>query len=84
MLIFHYAKEGTLRIEGLMKIADCCDVTKEGVGGAKGFFESKAKVLADQSKFEREIKAEQEKKKQEEEEKKVRRAAFKEKASAFQ
>lgn len=66
-----------------MKIANCCDVTVEGVGGAKGFFESKAQVLADQSKFEKEIKAEQEKKKVEEEEKKQRRAAFKEKASAF-
>ena len=57
------------------------------MGGPKVFFffEPKAKALADQSKFEREIKAEQEKKKQEEEEeKKVRRAAFKEKALAFQ
>eukprot|EP00731_Ephydatia_muelleri_P015191 Em0008g911a len=83
MLIFHYAKEGTLRVEGLKKIANCCDVTTEGVGGAKGFFESKAQALADQSKFEKEIKAEQEKKKLEDEEKKQRRAAFKEKASAF-
>ena len=41
MLIFRYAKEGTLEIEGLMKIAATCDVTKEGVGGAKSFFEAK-------------------------------------------
>lgn len=42
MLIFHYAKEGTLEIEGLKKIAATCDVTTEGVGGAKTFFEAKA------------------------------------------
>ena len=42
MLIFRYAKEGTLEIEGLKKIAATCDVTTEGVGGAKTFFEAKA------------------------------------------
>ena len=41
MLIFKYAKEGTLQVDGLLKIADCCDVTTEGVGGAKSFFEAK-------------------------------------------
>ena len=84
MLIFHYAKEGTLRIEGLKTIASTCDVTTEGVGGAKSFFEAKVKALSDESKFEREIRDEQEKKKQEDEEKKARKAAFKEKASQFQ
>lgn len=42
MLIFKYAKEGTLEIDGLKKIAATCDVTTEGVGGAKTFFEAKA------------------------------------------
>ena len=41
MLIFKFAKEGTLQVEGLLKIADSCDVDKEGVGGAKTFFEAK-------------------------------------------
>ena len=41
MLIFKFAKEGTLQVDGLMKIADCCDVTAEGVSGAKSFFEAK-------------------------------------------
>ena len=41
MLIFKYAKEGTLLVEGLRKIADCVDVSAEGVGGAKSFFEAK-------------------------------------------
>lgn len=42
MLIFKYARDGTLEIEGLKKIAATCDVTTEGVGGAKTFFEAKA------------------------------------------
>ena len=83
MLIFHYAREGTLRIEGLKTIAATCDVTVEGVGGAKSFFEAKAKEISAASKFEDEIRAEQEKKKQEAEEAKARRAAFKEKAAQF-
>ena len=41
MLIFKYAHEGTLQIEGLKTIAACCDVAEEGVGGAKSFFEAK-------------------------------------------
>ena len=45
MLIFHYAKEGTLRVEGLKTIAATCDVTTEGVGGAKSFFEAKAQQV---------------------------------------
>ena len=84
MLIFHYAREGTLRVEWLLKIADCSDVATEGVGGAKSFFEAKVKQLTAESRFEKEIKEEQEKRKVEEEEKKARRAAFKEKAAFFQ
>ncbi len=45
MLIFKYAQEGTLEIDGLKKIAATCDVTTEGVGGAKTFFEAKAKEV---------------------------------------
>ena len=41
MLIFKFAKEGTLQVDGLLKIADCCDVTTEGVSGAKSFLEAK-------------------------------------------
>lgn len=41
MLIFKYAREGTLEVDGLKKIAAVCDVSSEGVGGAKSFFESK-------------------------------------------
>ena len=47
MLIFKYAKEGTLEIEGLKKIAATCDVTTEGVGGAKTFFEAKANEVCE-------------------------------------
>jgi hypothetical protein len=50
MLIFKYAKEGTLEIDGLKKIAATCDVTTEGVGGAKTFFEAKAKEVGQSSK----------------------------------
>ena len=45
MLIFRFAKEGTLEIDGLKKIAATCDVATEGVGGAKSFFEAKAKEV---------------------------------------
>ncbi len=41
MLIFKFAREGTLVIEGLKVIADSVDVSAEGVGGAKNFFEAK-------------------------------------------
>lgn len=45
MLIFKYARDGTLEIEGLKTIAATCDVATEGVHGAKGFFEAKAKEV---------------------------------------
>ena len=50
MLIFKYAKEGTLEIEGLKRIAATCDVTTEGVGGAKSFFEAKANEVSSSNK----------------------------------
>jgi len=83
MLIFKKARDGTLTVDGLTKIANTCDVSQEGVGGAKSFFEAKAKQQADAAKFENEIKAEQDKKRKEAEEAAVRKQAFKEKASMW-
>ena len=45
LLIFRYARNGTLEIEGLKKIAATCDVSEEGVKGAKDFFEAKVKEV---------------------------------------
>ena len=84
MLIFDKARKGTLEVEGLKSIAATCDVTQEGVKGAKSFFEAKVEEQARGAKFEQEIRAEQEKKKQEAEEAAARRRAIKEKAAAFQ
>ena len=83
MLIFKKARDGTLTVAGLTKIASVCDVSQEGVGGAKSFFEAKAKQQADAAKFENEIKSEQEKKRKEAEEAAERKQAFKEKASMW-
>ena len=58
MLIFKKARDGTLEIDGLKAIAQTCDVTAEGVKGAKTFFEAKANELSRASKFEQEIKGE--------------------------
>ena len=46
MLIFRYARNGTLEIEGLKTIATTCNVAEEGVKGAKGFFEAKAQEVS--------------------------------------
>ena len=51
MLIFKYARDGTLEVEGLKKIANTCDVSVEGVGGAKSFFEAKANEVKGLSVF---------------------------------
>ncbi|KAG8445406.1 hypothetical protein GDO86_010260 [Hymenochirus boettgeri] len=86
LLIFHKAAAGELQDDsGLMALAKLSeiDVDVEGVKGAKNFFEAKAQALSSASKFEAEIRAEQEEKKRQEEEKKTRRAAFKELKSAF-
>ena len=45
MLIFHYARNGTLEIEGLKTIAATCNVAEEGVMGAKDYFEARAKEV---------------------------------------
>lgn len=51
--------------QGLAKLASFVDVEKEGVGGAKDFFEAKAAQQSNSNKFEQEIKKEQEEKKKE-------------------
>ena len=56
MLIFKKAHDGTLEVEGLRTIANVCDVTQEGVKGAKSFFEAKVKEQTRDAKFEQEIK----------------------------
>ncbi|XP_006261868.1 EF-hand domain-containing protein D1 [Alligator mississippiensis] len=86
LLIFHKAAAGELEEDsGLLTLAKLSeiDVSTEGVKGAKNFFEAKVQALSSASKFEAEIKAEQDERKREEEERKHRRAAFKELKSAF-
>eukprot|EP01111_Echinosteliopsis_oligospora_P013112 TRINITY_DN461_c0_g1_i1.p1 TRINITY_DN461_c0_g1~~TRINITY_DN461_c0_g1_i1.p1 ORF type:complete len:188 (-),score=56.45 TRINITY_DN461_c0_g1_i1:90-596(-) len=81
LLIFRYAKNGTLKSEGLKSIAVSVDVQKEGVGGAKSFFEAKSKALNESvADKDREY---HEQKKKEVAEKKERQAAFAERASVF-
>ncbi|XP_071805131.1 EF-hand domain-containing protein D2-like [Asterias amurensis] len=86
LLIFRKAAAGELDTDsGLSALARLTeiDVDKEGVGGAKDFFEAKINEQTKVKKFENEIRQEQEEKKQEEEEKKKRRAEFKAKQAAF-
>ncbi|XP_077147153.1 EF-hand domain-containing protein D1 [Ranitomeya variabilis] len=86
LLIFRKAAAGELDEDcGLMCLAKLSeiDVSTEGVKGAKSFFEAKVQALSSASKFESEIRAEQDERKRQEEEKKNRRAAFKELKSAF-
>ena len=59
------------------------DVTEVGVGGAKSFFENKAKEAAAGSEFEREIKEEQAARKKEAEEARKRKEEFKAKMQQF-
>ncbi|XP_069583856.1 EF-hand domain-containing protein D1 [Ranitomeya imitator] len=86
LLIFRKAAAGELDEDcGLMCLAKLSeiDVSTEGVKGAKSFFEAKVQALSSASKFESEIRAEQDERKRQEEDKKNRRAAFKELKSAF-
>nr|DBA25953.1 TPA: hypothetical protein GDO54_010276 [Pyxicephalus adspersus] len=86
LLIFRKAAAGELEEDsGLMSLAKLSeiDVSTEGVKGAKNFFEAKVQALNSASKFEAEIRAEQDERKRQEEEKKNRRAAFNELKSAF-
>ncbi|CAF2994486.1 unnamed protein product [Rotaria socialis] len=60
------------------------DVSKEGVGGAKQFFEAKIAAIKDSDKFQREIRDEQEQRRQMEEEKIRRKSAFQSRLAHFQ
>jgi len=82
LLIFRYAKNGTLQSEGLKAIAASVDVEKEGVGGAKNFFEAKAKALNDNPA--EKDRAYHEQKKKEAEEKKEKKKEFAARVSNFQ
>uniref|UniRef100_A0A1B6CGX1 EF-hand domain-containing protein n=1 Tax=Clastoptera arizonana TaxID=38151 RepID=A0A1B6CGX1_9HEMI len=86
LLIFRKANDGELdEGSGLSQLAKLTeiDVDQVGVGGAKNFFEAKIEELRKGSKFEDEIRQEQEERRKAEEEKMQRRIAFKEKAALF-
>ncbi|XP_062058487.1 EF-hand domain-containing protein D1 [Lepus europaeus] len=86
LLIFHKAAAGELQEDsGLMALAKLSeiDVALEGVKGAKDFFEAKAQALSSASKFEAELKAEQDERKREEEERRLRQVAFRELKATF-
>ncbi|XP_068096636.1 EF-hand domain-containing protein D2-like isoform X1 [Hyperolius riggenbachi] len=86
LLIFRKAAAGELEedsgLHALARLSEI-DVSIEGVKGAKCFFEAKVQAMNHGSRFEQEIKAEQEEKKRQAEEKEQRKAAFKELQSAF-
>jgi len=86
LLIFRKAAAGELPEDsGLHVLARLSeiDVSTEGVKGAKSFFEAKVQAINVSSRFEEEIKAEQEERKKQAEEMKQRKAAFKELQSTF-
>lgn len=86
LLVYRKAKAGELDADsGLGQLAKLTevDVDKVGVNGAKEFFEAKIEELSKKSKFESEIREEQEERKRHEEEKAVRRQQFRETASIF-
>ena len=87
LLIFRKAAEGTLEAgSGLAQLAQLTeiDVDETGVRGAKDFFEAKMMQAQAGSKFEMEVRLEQEEKRKQEEEKRARQEAFKNKRNAFQ
>ncbi|KAK7475913.1 hypothetical protein BaRGS_00032802 [Batillaria attramentaria] len=87
LLIFRKAAAGELEEgSGLMDLyanMEEIDVDKEGVKGAKNFFQAKIEKQSASMKFEEEIRQEQEEKKKQAEEAKERKKAFKEKANMF-
>ncbi|KAJ8256317.1 hypothetical protein COCON_G00184690 [Conger conger] len=86
LIIFRRAAAGELQEEsGLLMLARLSeiDVSTEGVLGARDFFEAKMQALSVSSRFEAEIRQEQEERKHQELERKRRRAAFKELQSTF-
>ncbi|XP_063001212.1 EF-hand domain-containing protein D2 [Elgaria multicarinata webbii] len=86
LLIFRKSAAGELEedsgLHALARLSEI-DVSTEGVKGAKSFFEAKVQAMNVTSRFEEEIKAEQEEKRRQAEEMKQRKAAFKELQSAF-
>ncbi|XP_017770446.1 PREDICTED: EF-hand domain-containing protein D2 homolog isoform X2 [Nicrophorus vespilloides] len=86
LLVYRKARAGELDADsGLGQLAKLTevDVDKVGVNGAKEFFEAKINELSKKSKFENEIREEQEQRKQMEEEKAIRRQQFLETAALF-
>merc|ERR1712024_159104 len=86
MLIFRKAAAGELLEDsGLSLLAQQCEINVEevGVDGAKNFFEAKIAAIRKTSKFEDEIKEEQENRKREEEDRKRRQQSFKDRAALF-
>ncbi|CAH1116272.1 unnamed protein product [Phaedon cochleariae] len=86
MLVFRKARAGALDEDsGLGQLARLAeiDVDKVGVCGAKEFFEAKIGELTKRSKFEDEIRQEQEDRKRDEEERAMRRQDFLQKAAIF-
>jgi len=86
MLIFRKAEAGELTEDsGLSLLAKQfeIDVEEVGVNGAKDFFEAKIAAIRKTSKFEEEIREEQENRKREEEDRKRRQQTFKERAAIF-
>jgi len=86
MMIFRKAAAGELKEDsGLGVLAKQCsiDVDEVGVEGAKTFFEAKIAAIRKTSKFEDEIREEQEEKRRELEEKNKRQQSFKERAALF-
>eukprot|EP00794_Sanderia_malayensis_P015054 gene15054-16607_t len=87
LMVFRKAAEGLLEEgSGLYILATMneIDVDETGVGGAKEFFEAKMMQAQAGSKYEMEIRLEQEEKKKETHAKKLRQEAFQNKKSAFQ
>ncbi|XP_056398559.1 EF-hand domain-containing protein D2-like isoform X1 [Hyla sarda] len=86
LLIFRKAAAGELEedsgLHALARLSEI-DVSIEGVKGAKSFFEAKVQAINHGSRFEQEIRAEQEEKKRQAEVKEQRKAAFKELQSNF-
>uniref|UniRef100_A0A8R1XMU9 EF-hand domain-containing protein n=2 Tax=Onchocerca TaxID=6281 RepID=A0A8R1XMU9_ONCVO len=77
MLIFRYASTGQLSCsEVFNELAASVDVVKEGVHAAADFFQAKIEEQTKLSKFEEEIRAEQEEKKLQQAAKKERRQQF--------
>lgn len=86
LLVYRKAQAGELDADsGLSQLAKLTeiDVDQVGVNGAKEFFEAKIEELTKRSKFEHEIRMEQEDRKRQEEERAIRRQQFLEKAAVF-